>query len=275
VSQTLAQTLVRVRILLKDPNPPAGGTVLAVTDVDAYHTLMDLAQIMAPDLGLGRGWVSAWIAISDTESSDFSPAVGIEYETILELVRASDHWPLERVSNTEMEMLSAAGVPVPACSLRRVRGWHGRRERHTQGRDFISPPRRPAYWVEHLRIADEWRFHMFRRRDGRVISLRAGHKMPKDVNSNGALETEELLRRPWLRSGEDWYISYAGDGADDMRELARAGLAALDLDFGAVDLARLEDGSVRVLEVNTRPGLDEGGETVDRYVREIRRRCRA
>jgi len=176
---------------------------------------------------------------------------------------------------TEMEMLSAAGVPVPACSLRRVRGWHGRRERHTQGRDFISPPRRPAYWVEHLRIADEWRFHMFRRRDGRVISLRAGHKMPKDVNSNGALETEELLRRPWLRSGEDWYISYAGDGADDMRELARAGLAALDLDFGAVDLARLEDGSVRVLEVNTRPGLDEGGETVDRYVREIRRRCRA
>ena len=112
MSQTLAQTLVRVRILLKDPNPPAGGTVLAVTDVDAYHTLMDLAQIMAPDLGLGRGWVSAWIAISDTESSDFSPAVGIEYETILELVRASDHWPLERVSNTEMEMLRR-GTMIP------------------------------------------------------------------------------------------------------------------------------------------------------------------
>ena len=190
--------------------------------------------------------------------------------------------PGERVLNAhagrsklrELAILNTEGVRIPSFSLARVQGWHGRRARHVQGMDFIIPPRRPAYWVEHLRIADEWRFHMFRRADGRVISIRAGHKMPKTVSAEGALDTEELLREPWLRSGEDWYISYGGDGAEDMREQARAALTALDLDFGAADLARLEDGTVRVLEVNTRPGLEAQGTTVDRYVREIQRRCR-
>lgn len=51
-------------------------------------------------------------------------------------------------------------------------------------------------------------------------------------------------------------------------EASIAAIAALDLDFGAVDIVESEEGMVAVLEVNTSPSLE--GQTLDSYTRMVR-----
>ena len=62
----------------------------------------------------------------------------------------------------------------------------------------------------------------------------------------------------WVRSRQSgWNVSYDGvSTSEEMRSLAKSAVAALGLDFGAVDLGVTEEGRVVVLEVNTAPSLD-------------------
>jgi len=109
--------------------------------------------------------------------------------------------------------------------------------------------------VEKLTLTDEWRFHIFK-----DTSLRAGHKVTDCANAH-----------PWVRTHRlGWRLSYGQKGPDDLREMAKEAVEALGLDFGAVDAARQGDGKAVILEVNTRPGLDDG-DTVLRYARKIAR----
>lgn len=130
--------------------------------------------------------------------------------------------------------------------------WIGRRYHHVGGNDLLNPPSTPDYWVKKESIVEEYRIHSFMGK-----SIRAGKKIPRE-NAH-----------PWVRSFDgNWIIAYEGfKSSREMRELAAAACNALELDFGAVDLGRLSDGRLIVLEVNRAPGIE--GNTTTAYAEAI------
>jgi len=128
---------------------------------------------------------------------------------------------------------------------------------HHGGNDLLNPGSfHPAYTVHMEPIAREYRVHVWRGDEG-YVSIRAGVKVPTGPDSH-----------PWIRAhAAGWVLDYGGECQatfrDKHRSVAKAACEALNLDFGAVDVAEREDGSVLVLEVNRAPGLE--GRTVEVY----------
>jgi len=162
----------------------------------------------------------------------------------------------------QLEALHAAGVPHPAYSnelqdaLDTVRAGGvvmGRRTDHTQGKDirFSDRPRvrgqrkwqNSDYFVEWEQSIREWRFHIFRGE-----SIGRGLKVCGDLGLTG-----------WgarIRSRRlGWTLDHKPKPDKALREAAKAAVAAVGYDFGAVDLLELTDGMPCVLEVNSRPAL--------------------
>lgn len=135
--------------------------------------------------------------------------------------------------------------------------WLGRRFNHVGGSDLLHPPVQPDYWSRREKLTDEFRLHIF---NGK--SIRAGQKVHVDLDGRPIHE--------WIRSLEGgWRIKYDDFGSTKrMRELATKAVKALGLDFGAVDLAKREDGTLIVLEVNRAPGLE--GNTITAYADAIK-----
>ena len=155
----------------------------------------------------------------------------------------------------EIYALQRAAVPTVAAIIGRPeQGYLGRSFFHHGGSDLLNPPARPNYWVRKEEIAREYRLHIFKGQ-----SIRAGRKVAEE----GA--------HPWIRSlAAGWTIHYDGHGVRAKhRDVAKAAVAALGLDFGAVDVAERPDGSVFVLEVNRAPGLE--GQTVVAYQQAVMR----
>lgn len=145
-----------------------------------------------------------------------------------------------------------------------------RNNNHIGGNDLLRPNPRPDYWVTRLNIASEYRIHSFNQK-----SIRAGEKRLREgfstdaaavAASAGALQ----LASDWVRSFDGgWRIVYdAFQSNKVMRELAHKAVKALNLTFGAVDLALTADGQLLVLEVNRAPGL-EGG-SIEAYAKNIK-----
>ena len=130
------------------------------------------------------------------------------------------------------------------------REWLPRTNGHIGGADLLVPTTAPDYFSLKETIVKEFRIHSFRGK-----SIRAGEKKPRA----GATV------HPWIRSYDGgWSIDYTGFKSKQRhRELAAKAVAALGLDFGAVDIGERADKSLIVLEVNRAPGL-EGG-TIDHY----------
>lgn len=123
--------------------------------------------------------------------------------------------------------------------------WIGRRQAHVGGLDLLRPPGRPDFYVRREHFAKEFRVHSFRGR-----SIRAGIKIPR----------EGLTPHPWIRSWDGgWRISYDGRSAQERhREIAHRAVAALGLQYGAVDIGERADGTLCILEVNRAPGIEGG-----------------
>lgn len=182
----------------------------------------------------------------------------------------------------QLEGLSAAGVPVPphvrecpmsvgwgGCEHRcehhqalpatpgvPLSGWVPRRDNHQGGSDLLNPQRGGDHWVKRLSIALEFRVHSFLGK-----SLRVGEKVLRDGHRGAS---------SWVRSyNGGWRLSYGGAGwsacsnKQGVRDLAHRAVAALGLDFGAVDVGVQDDGTLVVFEVNTAPGLEDG--TTEKY----------
>lgn len=162
-------------------------------------------------------------------------------------------WTLDRQEAAQVvaELQAWLNAPPPPQEV-----WLARALNHIGGADLLAPPHTPGYFSKKEPLTHEYRIHVFR---GKVI--RSGEKAPR----------RDTPVHPWIRSYDGgWYLSYDGfSSTKDMRILARKAVAALGLDFGAVDLGLKEDGSLIVLEVNRAPGL-EGG-TVSAYVSAIQR----
>lgn len=160
----------------------------------------------------------------------------------------------------ELALLREKGVVTPEFSLQsRGEGWHPRRNNHMGGHDFLTPPTRGDYYVRKVEVRSEFRVHILN-----GVSIRAGIK----IHREGFLNPH-----PWVRSYDaGWRLEYGTACQEALRQagrdLAKAAVEALGLDFGAVDLARKQDGTWCVFEVNRRPGLE--GNTTRVFAEKLR-----
>jgi hypothetical protein len=204
-------------------------------------SVVDLAQIAEPAIILAEDFINV------------TPSRQEPYRTALTAFREA----LERLQ---------AGLDTSPDE------WLPRAANHVGGTDLLAAaplPFSPDYWAKKESITREFRIHSFKGR-----SIRAGMKIPRDgyqVCEDGLLpDIGNVQAHAWVRShGGGWRISYDGDSIRQKhRDLAHAAVAALGLDFGAVDIAERADDSVFVLEVNRAPGIEAG--TIDAYARAIR-----
>jgi hypothetical protein len=116
--------------------------------------------------------------------------------------------------------------------------------------DLLNPGTfTPSYWVKREKILKEFRIHIWNKGE-ECVSIKAGRKIPK----------LGVMPHPWVRSLEGgWRIIYDGlEVRPRHRKLAKQAIQALALNFGAVDIGEMEDGSLIVFEVNRAPGLGSG-----------------
>lgn len=142
---------------------------------------------------------------------------------------------------------------APAVVVRRILNGHS-----GHGIEIVSPggdlPTDAPLYVEYIKKTREARLHIF---NGRLIAWqekRRRREVPDaDVN--------------WqVRNHDNGFIFARDNVVTDQRavDIAVAALAALGLDFGAVDLIFNEQGNAwYFLEVNTAPGLE--GQTITDY----------
>lgn len=157
----------------------------------------------------------------------------------------------------------AVRVPAPvAPPAPPAADWLARNFNHVGGNDLLRPTGHADFYSKKENFVNEYRVHSFFGR-----SIRAGKKIHR--------ATFDGTPHQWIRSWDaGWQISYAdefapGNRKQTIRDAAHKAVAALGLNFGAVDIGELADGTLIVLEVNRAPGV-EGG-TTEAYARAIRR----
>lgn len=171
--------------------------------------------------------------------------------------------------------LEAAGVPVPKFtdSIHEAAKWFMADKvvvfcrtmlRASEGKGIIIAETAaelvpaPLYTLRVFKDK-EYRIHVFK---GQVIDI-AQKKL-----RNGEKEREG--RNRYVRSHNNgWVFAHEGvECSDAVRETAINAVKALELDFGAVDIAVTKKGKPYVFEVNTAPGL-ENQKTIDAYLHAI------
>jgi hypothetical protein len=150
--------------------------------------------------------------------------------------------------------------------------WLPRKNDHVGGNDLITPTTNPDYWSAKKHFVNEYRVHSFMI-NKKPVSVRAGKKAlregftlnPEEVSATVALASS------WIRSFDaGWRIVYDNfQTTKAMRLIAHQAIAALKLDFGAVDIGETSDGKLYVLEVNRAPGLE--GNSITTYASAITR----
>ena len=132
--------------------------------------------------------------------------------------------------------------------------WLARKCQHSQGKDIIPvgqrvrgrrPWQRSDFFVKYIpNVVREWRFHIV---DGKCIA-----RATKVWAGNGP----EPTNAPIIRSRRlGWHMRHDIKPNKLLREAAKAAVAAVGYDLGAVDLLELNDGSAVILEVNSRPAI--------------------
>lgn len=131
--------------------------------------------------------------------------------------------------------------------------WLPRHAKHSGGRELVRrlTGRRlrtnpPDFFVKRMDFVDEYRVHVI---NGKSVKIGKKVKMHEGAH-------------PWVRSHRyGWRPSYTSDvrlaveATPGIREESKKAIAALNLDFGAVDVGVTREGRATVLEVNTAPGL--------------------
>lgn len=167
----------------------------------------------------------------------------------------------------------------------------GRRLNHSQGKDIVIPghlatcPRMSNgralctckvlrrskrwlerdYWVKYVYgVVSEWRLHIIKARSGELVSIARGQKV---YTGGGPAPTIAPIVRS-RRNG--WTLRHDTPLPKGLRELAKKAVAACGYDLGAVDALALEDGTFKVLEVNSRPAVRDDY-TTSKYVEALRR----
>jgi D-alanine-D-alanine ligase-like ATP-grasp enzyme len=178
-------------------------------------------------------------------------------------------------------LLKTAGIPTPkfTTSRQEAEGWFDEsqnnivfcrvKENSFQGQGIVIAKSKseivdaPLYT---LRVPKKWEYRVH------VVNEKAIH-----VQQKKRLSLAKLVERGipvgdgLIRSYNNGYIfstelyhSISGEVGQSLQSLSIQAVKALGLNFGAVDLMVTNKGTVRVLEVNTAPGIE--GQTVQAYV---------
>lgn len=168
----------------------------------------------------------------------------------------------ERVQHdkrVELVRLLTAGVPTPRVRLTPAPGYLARVRNHTKARDLLAGLTHGDYYTQYVPVEREFRIHVW---NGRC--MRSGQRVKKDNTAHPRFRS--------LNAG--WKIDYGADRPPQTAyTAAKAAVAALGYDFGAVDVGVKADGAAVVFEVNSAPGLH--GNTVEAYGRKIKEAARA
>jgi len=182
---------------------------------------------------------------------------------------------------TAFQMMKEAGVSIPEFTTDSdvARGWVRNDEKvvsryKLQGHSgdgieisgdydtFIHRPRPPLY-VKYIKKQDEYRVHVF---NGNVIDIQQKRKKRE-------IDNEEVDYK--VRSHDNGWV-FCRDNLNPPPSIssdATSAMAALGLDFGAVDIIwNNHQQKSYVLEVNTAPGLE--GTTLTKYVNAIKQSIR-
>lgn len=139
--------------------------------------------------------------------------------------------------------------------------WLGRKLNHTQGKDIITSGRRfkeRDFWVKYVPAIAEWRIHIL---NGKSIAR--GKKVW--VGQGSEPTTIPIIRSRRL----GWHLDHTPDPPNHIREAARAAVAAVGYDLGAVDVLDLGGNQACVLEVNSRPAIRDPY-TIAQYSKALR-----
>lgn len=114
-------------------------------------------------------------------------------------------------------------------------------------------------YTSRVNVKREVRIHVF---GGAVIDFAQKKKMSSQrLEEEGYGEADEAIRS----HAKGWVFAREGVSIpEDAKELAVGAVAALGLDFGAVDMAITEQGTFKIYEINSAPGLE--GTTLESYV---------
>lgn len=216
--------------------------------VDCYKTRADQQYLRTFVRRAGTG--DLWINWGKPPLPAFTPREGVRFL----------NQPPQYAWNKRNQLIQLAqhGVPCPEVFDAPGDGRVGRSNYHQEGRDILSNTGHD-YWTQRLNLSREVRVHVFN-----GLSIRAGVKIPRIPEPH-----------PWVRSySGGWRIDYGVANhryiTAEQRELAKRAVAALGLNFGAVDIGITADRRLAVLEVNLAPGLDEGP-SIAAYTRHILR----
>jgi hypothetical protein len=164
------------------------------------------------------------------------------------------NWPDETLNKRDQLLrLAVEGVICPEVYDGPGVGRIGRSFKHQCASDLLHNTGRD-YYTQKLPFTHEVRIHIFQ-----GLAIHSGLKVKRDD-----------IAHEWIRSSASgWKLDYskAGSIKQSRRDLAKQAVAALDLDFGAVDIGIVQNGAAAVIEVNTAPGVE--GSTIDAYVRHI------
>jgi len=164
----------------------------------------------------------------------------------------------------EIYLLNKAKLPTPPLSKKKEGpDWYPRSAFHSHGTDFLRGVKSPAFFVQRLKILDEYRLHVFKFKEDDIRILRWGKKVPRGPEAH-----------EWVRSDVGgWRLSYGLSSEQlpkGLRPVAKDAISKLDYDWGAVDMGLTSFGKPVIFEVNSAPGLDEGGKTIQLYAEAIR-----
>jgi hypothetical protein len=148
-----------------------------------------------------------------------------------------------------LERIRDVGVLVPYFSLdpeELVCPILGRKKKHERGKDiipilakdktfeYLKTSGKCDFYVQFIPTAVEYRVWVYRRR----------HLATYEKYLGGPIESRNIY---------DFGFRYLDTPPEDLSAPASAAVQALELDFGAVDILRGQDGRAYVLEVNTAP----------------------
>ena len=175
------------------------------------------------------------------------------------------HTGINELRTKLLNVANQMRIPAPlAPPAQPIGEWLGRKFNHVGGNDLLTPTTMPDFYSKKEAIVTEYRVHSFFGR-----SIRAGKKVHRGPDNKTPFHGTP---HAWIRSFDaGWMISYADDAGIKQRhrDIAHSAVKALGLNFGAVDIGELADGTLIVLEVNRAPGVEDG--TTNAYSRAIRR----
>lgn len=174
----------------------------------------------------------------------------------------------------QLVVLRDAGVRVPefrACDswdTDITNMWLARKRNHSQGKDIIPVGTRVRgrrrwqdsdYVVKYIpNVVREWRIHILNGHSiARALKVWAG--------PGSAPTTHPIIRSRRL----GWHMAHDTKPPKGLRDVAKAAVAAVGYDLGAVDILELDDRSFVVLEVNSRPAIRDEY-TLSAYERALR-----